>query len=97
MPRRIYTYEPGRGWDTWNLIVTIGAFIQACSDSGVCVEPDLFLLKGKAAGNDPWDAWTLEWSVSSPPPAYNFASFRWSQPPPAVGPEASGRSGQPYE
>ncbi len=29
MPRRIYTYEPGRGWDTWNLIVTIGVFFQA--------------------------------------------------------------------
>ena len=31
-------------------------------------------LKGKVAGNDPWDAWTLEWATSSPPPAYNFAA-----------------------
>jgi cytochrome c oxidase subunit 1 len=33
------------------------------------------LFKGKLAGNDPWDAWTLEWSTSSPPPEYNFASI----------------------
>jgi len=75
MPRRIYTYEPGRGWDTLNLIVTIGAFIQ-----GIAVLVFLWNLivscwKGAEAGNDPWDAWTLEWSVSSPPPAYNFASI----------------------
>ena len=75
MPRRIYTYEPGRGWDTLNLIVTIGAFIQAVSDSGVRVQPGRFLLEGSKAGNDPWDAWTLEWSTSSPPPAYNFATI----------------------
>src|SRR5579862_8645121 len=65
MPRRIYTYEPGRGWDTLNLIVSIGAFIQAIVIS---------YFKGAKAGNDPWDAWTLEWSTSSPPPAYNFAA-----------------------
>ena len=40
--------------------------------------------------NDPWDAWTLEWSTTSPPPEYNFAVDAGSpQPPPAVGPEAS--------
>ncbi len=33
--------------------------------------------KGKIAGNDPWDAWTLEWATTSPPPDYNFATFRW--------------------
>ena len=75
MPRRIYTYEPQRGWDTLNLIVTIGAFIQ-----GMAVLVFVWNLirsywKGDLAGNDPWDAWTLEWSVSSPPPAYNFATI----------------------
>jgi cytochrome c oxidase subunit 1 len=75
MPRRIYTYEPQRGWDTLNLIVTIGALIQ-----GVAILVFVWNLirsywKGALAGNDPWDAWTLEWSVSSPPPAYNFATI----------------------
>jgi cytochrome c oxidase subunit 1 len=73
MPRRIYTYEPGRGWDTWNLIVTFGVFFQGL---GVLVFVANLLwsyFKGKIAGNDPWDAWTLEWATSSPPPAYNFA------------------------
>jgi cytochrome c oxidase subunit 1 len=73
MPRRIYTYEPGRGWDTWNLIVTIGVFFQGL---GILVFMANLLwsyLRGKIAGNDPWDAWTLEWGTSSPPPAYNFA------------------------
>src|SRR5467141_3408973 len=75
MPRRIYTYEPGRGWDTLNLIVTIGVFFQA---AGILVFLGNLLwsnFRGAKAGNDPWDAWTLEWSVSSPPPVYNFASI----------------------
>jgi cytochrome c oxidase subunit I len=73
MPRRIYTYEPGRGWEGWNLIVTIGVFFQI---AGVLVFVWNLLrsfAKGQPAGNDPWDAWTLEWSTSSPPPEYNFA------------------------
>jgi cytochrome c oxidase subunit I len=73
MPRRIYTYEPGRGWDVWNLIVTIGVFFQA---AGVLVFVGNLIwsyFRGEPAGNDPWDAWTLEWSTSSPPPVYNFA------------------------
>jgi cytochrome c oxidase subunit 1 len=75
MPRRIYTYEPGRGWDMWNLLVTIGVFFQI---AGVLVFVGNLLwsfLKGEAAGNDPWDGWTLEWSTSSPPPEYNFATI----------------------
>jgi cytochrome c oxidase subunit 1 len=75
MPRRIYTYEPGRGWEGWNLIVTIGVVFQ-----GVAVLIFVFNLlwsyfHGEVAGNDPWDAWTLEWSTNSPPPAYNFATI----------------------
>jgi cytochrome c oxidase subunit I len=75
MPRRIYTYEPGRGWDTWNFIVTVGVFFQA---AGILVFLGNLVwsyLRGTAAGSDPWDAWTLEWSTNSPPPAYNFASI----------------------
>jgi cytochrome c oxidase subunit 1 len=75
MPRRIYTYEPGRGWDTLNLIVTIGAFIQAIAILLFAWNLVISYWRGAKAGNDPWDAWTLEWSVSSPPPAYNFAAI----------------------
>jgi cytochrome c oxidase subunit I len=75
MPRRIYTYEPGRGWDIWNLIVTIGVFFQILG-TVVFVGNLLYSwLRGEPAGNDPWDAWTLEWSTSSPPPEYNFATI----------------------
>jgi cytochrome c oxidase subunit I len=73
MPRRIYTYEPGRGWDAMNFIVSIGAFVQGIAILVFVANLVLSYWKGKKAGNDPWDAWTLEWSVSSPPPAYNFA------------------------
>ena len=75
MPRRIYTYEPGRGWDTLNLIVTVGAFIQGFAILIFVVNLVFSYFRGAKAGNDPWDAWTLEWSVSSPPPSYNFASI----------------------
>jgi cytochrome c oxidase subunit I len=73
MPRRIYTYEAGRGWDTLNLITTIGVLFQA---AGILVFVSNLLwsyFRGEAAGSDPWDAWTLEWSTPSPPPVYNFA------------------------
>ena len=75
MPRRIYTYEPGRGWDVWNLIVTIGVFFQALGTVIFVTNLLWSYFKGKAAGSDPWDAWTLEWSTLSPPPVYNFASI----------------------
>src|SRR5262245_6067446 len=74
MPRRIYTYEPGRGWDTLNLLVSIGAFVQAIAIFLFLANLIVSYFKGTEARNDPWDAWTLEWSTNSPPPAYNFAS-----------------------
>jgi len=75
MPRRIYTYEPGRGWDVWNLIVTIGVAFQAAGILVFAANLVWSYFRGKLAGNDPWDAWTLEWSTSSPPPEYNFAKI----------------------
>jgi cytochrome c oxidase subunit 1 len=75
MPRRIYTYEPGRGWDTWNLIITIGVLFQAVGILIFVYNLVSSYFKGKLAGDDPWDAWTLEWSTSSPPPDYNFATI----------------------
>ncbi len=86
MPRRIYTYEAGRGWEIWNLIVSIGVVFQI---AGILCWVTNFVwsyFKGPAAGNDPWDAWTLEWSTTSPPPDYNFAAIpSRRQPPAAVG------------
>jgi len=75
MPRRIYTYEAGRGWDTWNVIVTIGAVFQAAGILAFVANLLWSCSRGKNAGSDPWDAWTLEWSTPSPPPEYNFASI----------------------
>jgi cytochrome c oxidase subunit I len=75
MPRRIYTYEPRPGWGPLNLLISIGAFIQAVAVLVFVWNLIFSYFKGPEAGNDPWDAWTLEWSVSSPPPVYNFASI----------------------
>ena len=73
MPRRIYTYEANRGWEIWNLIVSIGVIFQIVAI--LCWVVNLLWSKyeGPRAGNDPWDAWTLEWSTTSPPPDYNYA------------------------
>jgi len=75
MPRRIYTYEPGRGWDVWNLICTIGVFFQIAATLVFVGNLLWSMWKGERAGSDPWDAWTLEWSTSSPPKEYNFAAI----------------------
>jgi len=75
MPRRIYTYEAGRGWEIWNLIVLIGAVFQAAAILIFVFDLIYSYFRGAPAGNDPWDAWTLEWSTSSPPPEYNFAAI----------------------
>ena len=75
MPRRVYTYLPESGWGTLNLIASIGAFILA---SGVLVFIINFLWArrgGALAGDNPWAADTLEWSVPSPPPPYNFENI----------------------
>jgi len=73
MPRRIYTYPAGRGWEGLNLLASIGVIFQAASVAVMVWNIVQSLRSGKDAGNDPWDAWTLEWATSSPPPEYNFA------------------------
>ena len=73
MPRRIYTYEAGQGWEAFNKLSTYG--------TGVLMIGTLIFLynffasfrTGAIAGNDPWGAGTLEWSIPSPPPEFNFA------------------------
>ncbi|MBV9405832.1 MAG: cytochrome c oxidase subunit I [Acidobacteriaceae bacterium] len=72
MPRRIYTYAPGRGWDIWNLIASIGVIFQAAGVACFVWNVIRTAWKGEPAGDDPWDAWTLEWATTSPPPEYNF-------------------------
>lgn len=72
MPRRIYVYAAGQGWDTLNLISTIGAFTIAVSVLLFIVNWFASLRSGDAAGDDPWGGATLEWSTSSPPPPHNF-------------------------
>jgi cytochrome c oxidase subunit 1 len=74
MPRRIYTYEAGRGWEMWNLIVGVGAVFQAAAILIFSYNLVKSYKHGELAGRDPWDAWTLEWSTASPPPSYNFAT-----------------------
>jgi len=74
MPRWIYTYEADRGWGTLNLLVSIGAFIQAIAVLICVINMVWSYFRGPLAGPDPWDAWTLEWSTASPPPSYNFAT-----------------------
>ena len=72
MPRRVYTYPAGMGWDTLNAISTAGAFVVAAGVFLFLLNGMLSLRKGRSAGDNPWDAATLEWATSSPPPAYNF-------------------------
>jgi len=73
MPRRIYTYQPGRGLEAFNLIASIGAVLQAVAVLVLVINVIRSLVYGQEAGPDPWDAWTLEWTTTSPPPEYNFA------------------------
>ena len=74
MPRRVYTYPDNPGWGLLNFLETIGAFIMAASVLVFAWNVFRTLRHGQPAGNDPWDAWTLEWATTSPPPAYNFAT-----------------------
>jgi len=75
MPRRTYRYDDGLGWTTLNKLVTVGSFIIAFSVLMFVVNAVVSKSRGKIAGNDPWDARTLEWTISSPPPEYNFAEI----------------------
>jgi cytochrome c oxidase subunit 1 len=73
MPRRTYTYGSGLGWDTLNKLETVGGFVIALAVLIFIVNVVRTQLRGEQAPEDPWDARTLEWMTSSPPPEYNFA------------------------
>ncbi|MCC6175101.1 MAG: cytochrome c oxidase subunit I [Chloroflexi bacterium] len=80
MPRRTYTYSPSQGWSGWfgydwlgwNMVATVGAAIIGIGIIAFLYNVFQSLTRPKDAGNDPWDAATLEWSMPSPPPVYNF-------------------------
>ena len=78
MPRRVYTYADGMGWDTLNLITSIGSFVFAIGVLLFFINVVKSLKNGATAGANPWDAPTLEWSVPSPPPPTTSRSFRRS-------------------
>jgi cytochrome c oxidase subunit 1 len=72
MPRRIADYASNAGWNDLNLAATIGGFTIAASMLPLLANVFISLRGGKPAGDDPWEANTLEWATSSPPPPYNF-------------------------
>ena len=72
MPRRIYDYGPDRGWTELNVLSTIGGILMGISVVLLVYNLIRSTLRGERVGNDPWEGDTLEWTTSSPPPAYNF-------------------------
>ena len=88
-PRRTHTYHAGNGWETWNFVATIGAYVLGIGVVIVFGNLVWTAFRGKKCGNDPWDGRTLEWSLPSPVPEYNFAQapvvaardafFSWSR------------------
>jgi cytochrome c oxidase subunit 1 len=72
MPRRIATYRPGLGWDTPNLVASIGTAILAVGVLVFVADIAVSLMRRVPAGGDPWGGYSLEWATSSPPPEHNF-------------------------
>jgi heme/copper-type cytochrome/quinol oxidase subunit 1 len=75
MPRRIYTYDTGQGWDTFNMMSSIGTALLFVSAAIFAFNFIKSRRSGAVASSNPWDAATLEWSIPSPPPEYNFAEI----------------------
>lgn len=73
MPRRVYTYDAGQGWDVFNAISTYGAYLLAIATLFFLYNFFKSRVSGRPAGPNPWGAGTLEWTIPSPPPPYNFA------------------------
>jgi len=76
MPRRVYTYSAELGWDSLNLLATVGAFALAGSILLLFINVVRSLRSGEPAGANPWGASSLEWATQSPPPGYNFAHIQ---------------------
>jgi cytochrome c oxidase subunit 1 len=74
MTRRVYTYLPSTGWGGLNLLASVGSFVIAAAVVLFVANLVISLRTGAQAGDNPWEADTLEWSSSSPPPPFNH---RW--------------------
>ena len=72
MPRRVFTYPDLPGWGALNMASTVGAFIMGLSVLVLAGNIGVSLRRGKVAGDNPWEAWTLEWATTSPPVPHNF-------------------------
>jgi cytochrome c oxidase subunit 1/cytochrome c oxidase subunit I+III len=92
MPRRVYTYDSGLGWDGLNLLISIASFFFALGTLLTLANFVWSQFRGPRALDDPWEADSLEWSTTSPPPEYNFAAVPvvngrhplWDDPPSAI-------------
>jgi cytochrome c oxidase subunit 1 len=73
MPRRVYTHQPDLPWSSLNLFVSLSAVVLAAGFLLFFVNALYSYRRGEIASANPWNAATLEWATSSPPPAYNFA------------------------
>ena len=74
-PRRVYTYLPGLEWNLMNMLATVGAYVLAVGFLMFVINAIWSLRSGDRAGDNPWQAGTLEWLASSPPASYNFADI----------------------
>ena len=72
MPRRIYTYPELPNWGWMNMVSTVGVFFMSASALILVWNLAISFFRGKIAGDNPWEAWTLEWATTSPPPHENF-------------------------
>jgi cytochrome c oxidase subunit I len=100
MPRRIYDYPQEAGWETLNLISSIGSYVLGVGVVVSVVNVVLSLRSGKRAGNDPWQANTLEWFTQSPPPDNNFDAIpriRSVEPMKDIRREVARSAGEPAE
>lgn len=75
MPRRVYTYASGLGWDWLNLLSSVGSFVMAAGFVLIVVDVILHVRVGRRAPRNPWGAGSLEWAMLTPAPSYNFASL----------------------
>jgi len=74
MPRRVFTYPDLPGYEALNLASTVGAVVLGLSVLVLLYNVVKSLRHGENAVDNPWDAWTLEWASSSPPPHDNFVT-----------------------